>query len=100
VVRYHLDLEVREGGSPRAVSVRSLAPHLTRMARSILLPADGEAVGADQVDVVAHGLPDLTRLLCEAHPRAEWARARLTDDPFDPRQTRERSSERSCRSVR
>jgi hypothetical protein len=100
VVRYHLDLGVVGRGTERAVSVRSLAPHLSRQARPILLPADGQAIGADQVDVVAHGLPDLARLLCELHPGAERARARLTQDPFDTRETLERSAELSCRSVR
>ena len=100
VVRYHLDLGVVEHGTERAVSVRSLAPHLSRPARPILLPADGQAIGADQVDVVANGLPDLARLLCNLYPGSERARARLTQDPFDTRETLERSAELSCRSVR
>lgn len=100
VLRYHLDLEVTEGGRTRAVSVRSVATHMNRMARVILLPADGDAVGADQVDVVAQGLPDLTRLLCDLYPGADRARARLGDDPFDKAELRERQHERSCRSGR
>jgi hypothetical protein len=100
IVRYHLDLGVVEQGTERAVSVRSLAPHLSRPARPILLPADGQAIGADQVDVVANGLPDLARLLCDLHPGSERARVRLTQDPFDTRETLERSADLSCRSVR
>jgi hypothetical protein len=100
VSRYHLDLEVSEGGRPRPVTVRSLAPHLSRMARSILVPADGIAIGADQVEVVARSLSDLSRLLCDLHPYAEAARATLRRDPFDDRRARERSHERSCRSPR
>jgi hypothetical protein len=100
VVRYHLDLGVIENGVERAVSVRSLAAHLSRPQRPILLPADGQAIGADQVDVIANGLPDLARLLCHLHPGSERARARLTQDPFDTRETLERSAELSCRSVR
>jgi hypothetical protein len=96
VLRYHLDLEVREDGRTRPVTVRSLAPHLSRMSRAILLPADGQAVGADQVDVVANGLGDLTRLLCDVHPNAETVRARLIQDPFDAAQTSERNAERAC----
>jgi hypothetical protein len=100
VVRYHLDLGVRLGGTERRVSVRSLAPHLSRAARPIVLPAEGQAIGADQVDVVAFGLGDLARLLCELHPEADRAAARLTDDPFDTERTRERSAELDCQSVR
>src|SRR5262245_54407228 len=54
MVRYHLELGVLEGGRERSVPVRSLAPHLSRTARPILLPAEGYAIGADQVDVVAN----------------------------------------------
>ena len=100
VVRYHLDLGVVEQSTERAVSVRSLAPHLSRPARPILLPADGQAIGADQVDVIANGLPDLARLLCSLHPGSERARARLTQGPLDTRETLERAAELSCRSVR
>src|SRR5688572_9262998 len=100
VVRYLLDLTVREDGAERRVSVHSLAPHLSRASRPILLPAEGQAIGADQVDVVAHGLADLTRLLCDLHPRAERARATLRQDPFDERKTLERAAELACRSER
>lgn len=100
VVRYHLDLEVTEAGRSRQVTVQSLAPYFTRMSRAILLPADGDAAGADQVDVVAHGLDDLARLLCDVHATAERTRVTLTDDPFDRRLTRQRAAERSCRSGR
>jgi hypothetical protein len=100
VVRYHLELRVIEDATERRVSVHSLAPHLSRAARPILLPAEGHAVGADQVDVAAHGLSDVSRLLCELHPRAERARATLTDDPFDTKRAVERTVELSCRSAR
>jgi hypothetical protein len=98
VERYHLDLGVKVGGTERRVSVLSLAPHLSRQARPVLLPAEGYAIGADQIDVVAFGLGDLTRLLCELHPAAERSTARLTQDPFDSTKTRERSAELDCRS--
>lgn len=100
ILRYHLDLEVTEASRTRSVTVRSLAPHLTRMQRAILLSADGFAVGADQVDIVAHGLDDLARLLCDLYPGAERARVTLTDDPFDPKQARRRGAEVACRSAR
>jgi hypothetical protein len=100
VVRYHLDLEVSEHSRSRRVTVRSLAPHLSRMSRAILLPADGHAVGADQVEVVASGLGDLTRLLCDLNPQAQTARARLTQDPFDAKRASERSADRICESAR
>jgi hypothetical protein len=100
IVRYHLELRVREDGADRRVSVHSLAPHLSRASRPILVPAEGLAIGADQVDVVAHGLPDLTQLLCKLHPRAERARATLTQDPFDAQKTLERTADLACRSAR
>ena len=100
VVRYHLELRVRENGTERRVTVHSLAPHLSRAQRPILLPAEGQAIGADQVDVVAHGLSDLTQLLCHLHPQAEHARATLTQDPFDAQKTLERTAELTCRSGR
>jgi hypothetical protein len=100
VVRYHLELRVREDGAERRVSVHSLAPHLSRAARPILLPAEGHAIGADQVDVVAHGLSDLAQLLCDLHPRAERARATLTQDPFDTQKTVERAAGLACQSGR
>jgi hypothetical protein len=52
------------------------------------------------VDVVAAGLPDLTRLLCALHPEAERALARLVQDPFDASRTLERAHERRCHEGR
>lgn len=96
IVRYHLDLSVVGSDGERRVSVRSLAPHLSPEARPIVLPAEGYAVGADQVDVVATGLPEFARLLCDLHPGAHRARARLVQDPFDQRDTLVRSAEVPC----
>ena len=96
IVRYHLDLSVVGSDGERRISVRSLAPHLSREARPIVLPAEGYAVGADQVDVVATGLPEFARLLCDLHPDALRASARLVQDPFDARQTLVRSAELPC----
>jgi len=99
IVRYHLDLSVVGSDGEHRVSVRSLRPHLSPEARNIVLPADGYAVGADQVDVVAAGLPEFARLLCDLHPGALTARARLVQDPFDTGATRVREKELPCPSA-
>lgn len=81
--RYHLELWLETEHGEREVPWRSLAPHLSLEAARILLPAEGFAVGADQVDLVATGLPDLARLGCALHPEARSARVQMTRDPFD-----------------
>lgn len=75
--RYHLELTASTPDGAVAVPVRVLAPHLTREARIILLPAAGFGIGADQVDVVREGLVDLARFVCDFEPRALSARAVL-----------------------
>lgn len=75
--RYRIELEVRTPKGPERVRLRELKPHLSQEAQRILLPADGYALGADQVDLVAGGLGDLTVLLCTLRPDANSAKARL-----------------------
>jgi hypothetical protein len=92
IERYHLDLTTTTTRGDERVTVRSIAPHLSAEARRILLPADGYAAGADQLDLTLAGLADLAQLLCSLDPAATRARARLVRDHFDPAQavTRER----------
>ena len=96
IERYHVELSVVLPEGERRVLLRSIAEHLTRESRSMLLPADGYALGADQVDVVAETLPDLARLCCELHPTAHAAHARLVRGPPDATRTREQTSELAC----
>jgi len=98
--RYHVELAVVVEGQERRVEMRSVAPHLSPEARTIVVPAGGRAVGADQVEVVAASLPDLARLLCALHPGAERARAGLSRDPFDATRVSESSAEVACRNAR
>jgi hypothetical protein len=96
IERYHVELGVVLPEGERRVLLHSLAEHLTHESRPILLPADGQALGADQVDVVAESLPDLARLCCELYPSARTARARLLRGPVDATRTREQTSELTC----
>jgi hypothetical protein len=96
IERYHVELSVVLPDGERRVLLRSLAQHLTHESRPILLPADGYAMGADQVDVVAETLPDLARLCCEFYPAARAAHARLVRGPVDVTHTREQSAELTC----
>jgi hypothetical protein len=96
IERYHVELGVVLPEGERRVLLRSLAEHLTHESRPILLPADGHALGADQVDVVAETLPDLARLCCELYPRARAARARLQRGPVDGTHSRAQTSELTC----
>lgn len=89
IERYHLDLMVDEPTGSRGVPVRSLAPHLSRDARAVILPAASTGFGKDQTDLLAGGLTDLTQLLCELYPAATGARARLGRGPLPPQGSRE-----------
>lgn len=95
--RYHLELGAVGSGGEQRVEVRSVAPHLSREARVILLPAGGMAIGADQVEVAEAALPDLARLVCAVTPSAKLGRARLSRDPFDARRTTHQAAEVECR---
>lgn len=98
--RYHLDLAIRTPNGEQPVRLRTLAPHLSQQAKYILLPAEGYAVGADQVDLTVAGLPDLARLLCELHDEALVGRARLVRDPFDVRRSSQSEATIDCRAPR
>jgi hypothetical protein len=94
--RYHLELWIETAQGKREIPFQSLAPHLSPEAARILLPAEGYAVGADQVDLVAAGLPDLARVGCALHPEAESARVELTRDPFNAQRRSGFSAVRAC----
>jgi len=89
IERYHLDLSVTDATGTQVVPVASLASHLSRDARFVILPAASNAFGKDQIDLLAGGLGDLTRLLCQLHPSAFSARARLGRGPLPHQGSRE-----------
>jgi hypothetical protein len=75
--RHHLEIDVVLPSGSRRFALRRLAPHLSRDARRIVLPADGYPLGADQVELLAGGLHDLGRLTCELETAATLARVRF-----------------------
>jgi hypothetical protein len=93
VERYHLDLSVELGHYWQPVPVGSLAPHLSRDARTVILPAASNGFGKDQTDLLEGGLRDLVRLLCELNPRAARARARLGRGPLPSQSSRKLSTD-------
>ena len=96
ILRYHVELSVRTQQGEEKILLRSIASHLSPEARTILLPADGMAIGADQVDLAAAGLTDLAMLACRLRPHAGEARAVLTDAPFDSKEERVREARVRC----
>lgn len=98
IERYHLELWLETPEGERQIRLRSLAPHLSRDAARILLPAEGFAVGADQVDLVADGLTDIARLGCALHPVARTASVRMVRDPFDATRASQTRAELACDS--
>jgi hypothetical protein len=99
IERYHLELAALTQVRNQRVSVRSLAAHLSPEARVILLPADGFAVGADQVDLTIAGLPDLARLVCALRPEATAARAALVRGRFEGRASERSEARVECRGM-
>jgi hypothetical protein len=95
--RYHLELGIVTASGEEPVNLSTLRPHLSRDARRVILPAQGYAVGADQVDVLAGGLVDIARLVCELRPSANAAQVRLYRGPFGRRETALTQAEQPCR---
>ncbi len=94
VERYHLELSVDLPGHPGApVDVRSLAPHLSRDARAVILPAASNGFGKDQIDLLQSGLPDLARLICELDSSATRAHVRLGRGPLPSQSSHELSTQ-------
>lgn len=81
--RYRLEVSARTLGGEREVPLRTLAPHLSRSAQRIVMPAASNALGADQVPLLAAGLDDLAALVCELRPGASSARVQLTRSPLN-----------------
>ena len=82
IERYHLELSVSTPAGTTLVPVSSLAPHLSRDAKFVILPAGSNGFGKDQTDLLAGGLGDLGHLLCELYPAASSARVRLGRGPL------------------
>jgi hypothetical protein len=98
--RYHLELAVRTASGEQPVALRSLAPHLSKEAKRVILPAQGYAIGADQVDLVAGGLDDIARLVCDLRPEATHALARLSRGSFVEHRMSHEQVELPCSSDR
>ncbi|MGC4095289.1 MAG: hypothetical protein QM756_46670 [Polyangiaceae bacterium] len=81
--RYRLELRASMPAGDVDIPVRALAPHLSREAKIILMPAAGFGIGADQVDVVDEGLEDLARFVCDLQPRALSGRAALVREAMN-----------------
>jgi hypothetical protein len=94
--QHHLEIEVLRPSGPERLALRRLAPHLSREARQIVLPADGYALGADQVDLLAGGLRDLGRLTCQLDPGVSAARVRFYRGPARSRALAEQRVEVPC----
>ncbi len=94
--RYRLELSVHAAGGWRPVPVRALAPHLSRDAKRMILPAATDTVGADQVRLVSDGLDDIARLLCRLEPDATEASVRLVRAPLGARDAVTQRTERPC----
>jgi hypothetical protein len=78
VERYHLELTAETPRAEETVRLSELAPHLSRDARRLILPAAGHAFGSDQIELVEDGLEDLGELVCKLRPGATSIDLRLT----------------------
>jgi len=94
--RYHIAASVRTPSGEQPVALRSLAPHLSKEAKRVILPAQGYAIGADQVDLVAGGLGDIARLVCELRRDAASARVELDRGPLSQPATSRTQAELPC----
>jgi hypothetical protein len=98
--RYHLELTIQTPSGEEPLKLNRLAPHLSRDARRVILPAAGYAVGGDQVDLLEGGLEDIARLVCQLRPRARAVRARLYRGGFDQRALRFTQIAERCQNTR
>ena len=98
--RHRLELSVREAAGSVAISGAELAPHLSRDARLVILPAGGQGFGDDQADLLESGLSDLGHLLCQLRPHALFARARLGRSALGAAEFRWTESITGCRGGR
>jgi hypothetical protein len=97
IERHHLELEVVMPSGPERFALARLAPHLSRDARQIVLPAAGYPLGADQIDLLAGGLGDLAQLACQLESRGSSARVRFYRGPAGSSELVERRVEVPCR---
>lgn len=96
VERYHLELFVHTASGDASVPLSTLAQHLSRDARRIILPAAGQAYGTDQIDLVENGLEDLGELVCTLRPDAVSVGLRLSRSTARLEHTRERTIRVPC----
>ena len=84
LVRYRLQIDaVDAGGAVHPVAPESLARHLGRDARRIIVPAGKPIYGETAASLLASGLPDLGRLVCRLTPSARVVHVTLERDAVD-----------------
>jgi len=98
--RYRLELSVLGPSGREAITRAELAPHLSRDAQLVVLPVGGDGFGSDQGDLLASGLGDLGRLLCELRPQAHLASVRLGRAAFARPEFTWRESLTDCSGAR
>jgi len=100
-VAYRLQLTAENSaGETHQIPIASLAPHLGRDARRVILPAGSGFVGETQVTLMADGLDDLGRLACKLEARARMVVVRLERSKLDRSPLPPASSRVSCEKAR
>jgi hypothetical protein len=97
VERYHIEIALTTSRGTEPLPLHLLAPHLSRDARIIVLPAESHGVGASQVAAVRGGLGDLARLACAVRVDASAVAVTLERDAFDGKPPTAEKVERACR---
>lgn len=94
--RYHLEVAAITPAGAKRLPLRALAPHLSRDAKQMLLPAESYAVGADQVRLVAGTLPSIATLACRLTPAATSVRVVMERAAMRGDEQLEQRVERPC----
>jgi len=90
VERYHLEVRAELATGSRRLRLSELAPHLSRGARRVVLPAEGYGFGQEQVQLLRQALPALARLVCQLEPSASRVSLRLFHAPVGADELRRR----------
>jgi hypothetical protein len=98
--RYRLIIAVRSSAGERRLPLSRLTPHLSYDARRIILPAASGGLGRDQTSLLAAGLPDLARLVCQLEADATSVRLTLLRGPVRARELSPTELELSCSTRR